>query len=200
MNEQNNYFSGAPEGKLWGNIPGGPLPPEQPPPPPPTTTTTTTTTTYRPWKPTKPNHYPDDDRPRQPGRYPQKPDYRPHKPHRHHTTWSTTTMRSTPKFRHRWTPRDDVPDKCDTSYDAISIIRREVFIFKGRVSSNQTKNKKKRIIRNYEKNFLSLLVSMKMSLLAPLFHFIARENNLDLFSKGKKMSAQRFIYLFDCRP
>ncbi|XP_011864181.1 PREDICTED: matrix metalloproteinase-14-like isoform X2 [Vollenhovia emeryi] len=136
---------GAPEGKLWGNIPGGPLPPEQPPPPPPTTTTTTTTTTYRPWRtrpPTRPNHYPDDGRPRQPGRYPQKPDYRPHKPHRHHTTWSTTTttttttttMRSTPRFRHRWTPpqRDDVPDKCDTSYDAISIIRREVFVFKGR--------------------------------------------------------------------
>ncbi|XP_018397983.1 PREDICTED: matrix metalloproteinase-2-like [Cyphomyrmex costatus] len=132
---------GAPEGKLWGNIPGGPLPPEQPTPP--TTTTTTSTTTYRPWRtrPTRPNHYPDDGRPRQPGRYPQKPDYWPHKPHRHHTTWSTTTtttttttMRPTPRFRHRWTPpqRDDVPDKCDTSYDAISIIRREVFIFKGR--------------------------------------------------------------------
>ena len=39
MNEQ-NFFSGAPEGKLWGNIPGGPLPPEQPPPPPPTTNIT----------------------------------------------------------------------------------------------------------------------------------------------------------------
>ncbi|GAB1861325.1 Matrix metalloproteinase-2-like [Camponotus japonicus] len=134
---------GAPEDKLWGNIPGGPPPPERPPPPPPTTTTTTTTTTastYRPWRtrPTRPNHYPDDGRPRQPGRYPQKPEYRPHKPHRHHPTWSTTTttttMRPTPRFRHRWTPsqRDDVPDKCDTSYDAISIIRREVFIFKGR--------------------------------------------------------------------
>jgi len=140
INERNNYFSGAPEGKLWGNIPSGPLPPEQPPPPPPTTTTTTTT--YRPWRtrPTRPNHYPDDGRPRQPGRYPQKPDNRPHKPHRHHTTWTTTTttIRSTPRYRHRWTPlRDDVPDKCDTSYDAISIIRREVFVFKGRVSNNR---------------------------------------------------------------
>ncbi|XP_032683926.1 matrix metalloproteinase-2 isoform X1 [Odontomachus brunneus] len=132
---------GAPEGKLWGNIPGGPSPPERPPPLSPTSTTTTSTpSTYRPWRtrPTRPNHYPDDSRPRQPpSRYPQKPDYRPRKPqHRHHTvmTTSTTTMRPTPRFRHRWTPqqRDDVPDKCDTSYDAISIIRREIFIFKGR--------------------------------------------------------------------
>lgn len=117
----------------------------------------TTTTTYRPWRtrPTRPNHYPDEDRPRQPGRY-------PHKPHRHHTTWSTTTtrttMRPTPRFRHRWTPpqRDDVPDKCDTSYDAISIIRREVFIFKGRVSSNGI-SKETRITRSYEKSFLLYL-------------------------------------------
>ncbi|XP_014488662.1 PREDICTED: matrix metalloproteinase-2 [Dinoponera quadriceps] len=128
---------GAPEGKLWASIPGGPLPPERPPPP--TTTTTFVPTTSRPWRtrpPTRPNHYPDDGRPRPPlGRYPQKPDYRPRKPHRHHTTtMTTTTMRPTPRFRHRWTPlqRDDVPDKCDTSYDAISIIRREVFVFKGR--------------------------------------------------------------------
>ncbi|XP_043484667.1 matrix metalloproteinase-2 [Leptopilina heterotoma] len=95
-------------------------------------------------------------------RYPIKPDYRterpdyrpptPRKSHVHHhprptttttsttTTTTTTTMRttttatSTHRPRHHWTPRvtDDIPHKCDTSYDAISVIRREVFIFKGR--------------------------------------------------------------------
>ncbi|XP_043260687.1 matrix metalloproteinase-2 isoform X1 [Colletes gigas] len=136
---------GDPEEKLWADLPGGPSPPLHP-----TTQRTTTSvgTTYRPWRtrPTRPNHYPNDDRPRRPDRYPQKPDYRterpddrpqrPHKPHRHHTTSTTTTMRTTntQRPRHRWTPtpRSDVPDKCDTSYDAISIIRREIFVFKGR--------------------------------------------------------------------
>ncbi|XP_076175722.1 matrix metalloproteinase-2-like isoform X3 [Ptiloglossa arizonensis] len=148
---------GAPEEKLWANLPGGP--PPSPRPTTPRTTTTSVGTTYRPWRtrPTRPNHYPNDDRPRRPYRYPQKPDYRterpedrpqrPHKPHRHHTTstttttaittTTTTTMRTTTNTqrpRYRWTPipRADVPDKCDTSYDAISIIRREIFVFKGR--------------------------------------------------------------------
>ncbi|KOC64600.1 Matrix metalloproteinase-24 [Habropoda laboriosa] len=147
---------GSPEEKLWANLPSSHSPPERPTTP--RVTTTSISTTYRPWKtrPTRPNHYPNDDRPRRPYQYPQKPDYRterpedrpqrPHKPHRHHTTFpptttttttTTTTMRTpyTQRPRHRWTPstpKNDIPDKCDTSYDAISIIRREIFIFKGR--------------------------------------------------------------------
>ncbi|XP_034941519.1 matrix metalloproteinase-2 isoform X2 [Chelonus insularis] len=146
---------GAPEEKLWGNLPGGlsPFPPIYTRP---TTTTTTTTTsrprpTRKPWRtrPTRPNTYPDE-RERQgyrpQGHYPYKPDYRtemperpvwperPRKPHRHHPTTTTTIIPPTQRPRYRWTPRpkDNAPDKCDTTYDAISIIRREVFIFKGR--------------------------------------------------------------------
>ncbi|XP_034189072.2 matrix metalloproteinase-2 [Osmia lignaria lignaria] len=129
---------GAPEEKLWANLPALPERPTTP-----RTTMTSVGTTYRPWRtrPTRPNHYPNEEQPRRPNHYPQKPDYRterpeerpsrPHKPHRHHTTTTTTT---TMRPRHRWTqpPRIDVPDKCDTSYDAISIIRTEIFVFKGR--------------------------------------------------------------------
>ncbi|XP_066588730.1 matrix metalloproteinase-2 isoform X2 [Prorops nasuta] len=159
---------GSPEDKLWGRIPGGPFHPERATP----RTTKTTVVPTRPWRtpdsrPNRPNHYPDDDRPRYPfGRYPERPDHRterpetpdyrpdrpdygperpnnrpqkPHKPFKHYTTTSTTDRTiptSTPyRPKHRLTtikPRTDVPDKCDTSYDAISVIRRETFIFKGR--------------------------------------------------------------------
>ncbi|XP_043281634.1 matrix metalloproteinase-2 [Venturia canescens] len=138
---------GASEEKLWANLPSGQVPPA-------TTSTTTTTTTQRTttsrraWRPppTRPNHYPDDRYGRPRDRYPIKPDYRTErpdyrpprtrKPHRHHPTPSTTSTTVAPTYRHshryRPTPRNDIPDKCDTSYDAISVIRREIYIFKGR--------------------------------------------------------------------
>ncbi|KAK0080838.1 hypothetical protein PV325_013239 [Microctonus aethiopoides] len=139
---------GAPEDRLWARIPDRFSPP--------TTTTTRsprTRPTKRPYGPTRPNTYPDE--PGRPGnrphdRYPYKPGYRteqperpvwterPWKPHRHHPVVTTTTTTIAPSTshrpRHRWTPppRNDIPDKCDTSYDAITHIRREIFIFKGR--------------------------------------------------------------------
>lgn len=97
-------------------------------------TTRTTTTTYRP--PTR-RYYPDrrtDDRwvtnyyPRNPGR----PRYYPEPT----TTTTTTTQRSTTRIHHRhhhnFIPSTEKPLSCDTSYDAITIIRGETFIFKGR--------------------------------------------------------------------
>ncbi|XP_060814551.1 matrix metalloproteinase-2 isoform X2 [Bombus pascuorum] len=109
-------------------------------------------------RPRRPDRYPQkpDYRTERPERPEDRPQ-RPHKPHKHHTTTTstttttttttsttttsttttTTTVRTpyTQRPRHRWTtptPKNDKPDKCDTSYDAISIIRREIFVFKGR--------------------------------------------------------------------
>ncbi|KAF7988985.1 hypothetical protein HCN44_007295 [Aphidius gifuensis] len=78
---------GAPEDKLWANIPKSHS--TQPPRAMPTTTIPTPRRT----------HYPS-------------------------TRWGH------PKTS-RPLPADDIPDKCDTSYDAITIIRREVYVFKG---------------------------------------------------------------------
>lgn len=80
------------------------------------TTTVATTTTERP---RSYNPRPDSDEPRQPDRnYPKKP-YRPR--------WQTTkTSRHNPKY--------EKPKTCDTDYDAISMIRNELFIFKDKVN------------------------------------------------------------------
>ncbi len=110
-------------------------------------------TTHRPKhyphnKPYNPNHNynynrvfterPDTERPYKPyPRYPPKaphptdyPRYYPDRP-RPHTTSTTTTTTQRP-FRHH--PHADKPETCNTSYDAITIIRGELFIFKDRVS------------------------------------------------------------------
>ncbi|OXU31482.1 hypothetical protein TSAR_017006 [Trichomalopsis sarcophagae] len=119
-----------------------------------TTTTTSTTTTERPWRtrprepmnhppdrrdhPYRPNHYPEERT--RPPYYPPRPEWpvTPRRPHRHHTppTVGTTstpyTTSTTPSSRYRPPVKKDLPDKCDTDYDAISLIRRELFIFKGK--------------------------------------------------------------------
>lgn len=102
---------------------------------------------FVPYDPKKGNKYPY--YPQKPG-YPKKPQYptkAPRKPP--HTTRAPppvrpTTERTTTRPPHHH-PRNEhhhhhhpqreppkpVPNTCDTSYDAISVIRREVFIFKG---------------------------------------------------------------------
>ncbi|XP_033231708.1 matrix metalloproteinase-2 [Belonocnema kinseyi] len=97
---------------------------------------------YPHYRTEKPDYRPRDGYPIKPDYRTERPDYKPlppKNPHVHHhttstTTTTTTTTSTTHRPRHRWTPQvnEDIPDKCDTSYDAISIIRREVYIFKGR--------------------------------------------------------------------
>ncbi|GAB0099049.1 Matrix metalloproteinase-2 [Sergentomyia squamirostris] len=112
--------------KQWGHNP------HRPPTTPSTTTTTTTTerTTHR-------VYYPDREEPEnRPTRRPWRPYYPEHHPR---PTPSTTTPQphyperpyhpDRPKHRPE---KSDKPKTCDTSYDAISVIRGELFIFKDR--------------------------------------------------------------------
>lgn len=99
----------------------------------PTTKSTTTTT----WRPPIRRYTPDrraEDPRRTSNDYPRnpRPRYYPSE-----TTSTTTTSRPTTTRRphhrhHNHQPDSHKPVTCDTSYDAITIIRGEVFIFKGR--------------------------------------------------------------------
>lgn len=90
-----------------------------------TTTTLKPTTTRRfnpkPIYPDKPHRRLDSN---YPPRTPEKPRYYPSIP----TTHATTTR----SRQHHNNQHHDKPETCNTSYDAITIIRGEIFIFKGR--------------------------------------------------------------------
>lgn len=101
-----------------------------------TSTTTTTTTTRRPlvYYPRQqyPKNRPNYDWPTQapPTRYPPNQPRRTHHHHQHHHHHTTTTTKSW-HTRPTTKPRKPKPDNCLTHYDAISMIRRELFIFRG---------------------------------------------------------------------
>ena len=114
------------DGKTWETIPPYPQvpdypinPPYQPRPPP-----------EPPRQPPEPPRYPPEP-PRQPPESPMPPPQTPRHTPRRPNPVPTEHPEKTPKKPPR---KPGKPDTCDTSYDAISVIRREVFIFKGRVS------------------------------------------------------------------
>ncbi|GAB6029831.1 hypothetical protein CHUAL_005540 [Chamberlinius hualienensis] len=118
MGIQQQY--GAREERPWAPIlPTVPRRPETRPTTPTTTTTTTTTTAIIPRKTTP--------RPTPPHRPPKKHDTTTYKPPKKVPTPTTagTTVKPTVTV-------EEKPDTCDTSYDAISVIRHEIFIFKDR--------------------------------------------------------------------
>lgn len=118
--------------KTWG-----PFKPQNRPKTPPTTTTTTTTTrrplVYYPHRPNEPydprRRYPYNNNPHQRDREPPTTTtYRPRTDSASYPTRSWYPRRQPTK------PKKLKPDTCHTTYDAISIIRREIFIFRGQVN------------------------------------------------------------------
>lgn len=127
---------------------------------------------YKPYNPHHPQHYPTDrnnnrhhhhnshypyyNNNNTPSRSYPYPEQRPTTTTTTTSTTTTTTTTRRPRTQHpqqsppkptkrRMTPKKMKPDTCMTSYDAISMIRGELFIFKGQVSKSYKNAKRKQI-------------------------------------------------------
>lgn len=87
-----------------------------------TTTTAATTTGRYEQRPRPYNPRPDTEQPRLPDYDPKNNPKKPYRP-RYQTTKTS-----------RYNPKIEKPKTCDTDYDAISMIRNELFIFKDKVN------------------------------------------------------------------
>lgn len=148
-------------GKVWGDNPHRTR--TQAPRTRPTSTSTTTTTTLRPYttasrRPTRRmehnnhNHHHDKEYERLPSK-PYKPTW--HNKHHHYDATSPTITERTSVTPRR---RANKPETCNTSYDAITMIRSELFIFKDRVNLNiKTLKKNPNLLFSFMPNRFSII-------------------------------------------
>lgn len=111
-------------------------------------------------RPTETTVNPTTHRPRYPSVRPEYPNYRPNHPNDPNRDHPRRKPYYPEKTTAKPTPPSDKPDTCDTSYDAVTMIRGELFIFKNRV---RITGSKKYFFRYYP--WSSLFINLPINLI-----------------------------------